>query len=133
MNRLTVRNYATLEKGPVALYTRATIGAVGAPTIVPLSSKGVYAITRTGVGAYDIMFGTSATAVDTYQRLMMAQHVVIAATSTAANMVVTADSSATLAAPKINVQFLDYAGASVELAVGAVLCLELILSNSTAV
>ena len=132
-NRLMTRNYMTLEKGPVALYTRATIGAVGAPTLVPLSSKGVYNITRTGVGAYDVKFGLSATAVDTYQRLMAAKHVVIFATSTAANMVVTADSSAVAAAPKINIQFLDYAGVAVELGVGAVLCLEIILSNSTAV
>lgn len=131
MNRLTVRNHATLEKAPVALFLKAAIGATGAPTINALQSKGFISITRLGVGNYKLSLG-SAAGVDTYQRLMMAQSVIVGASSTAFQMVVTQDNSATLSAPNVQIKFFDAAGAAVELPNGVTLLVELILSNTTA-
>ena len=132
-NRYMVRNYMTLEKGPVALYLKATIGAVGAPTISAINSKGFISIVRTGVGAYTLNLG-SAVGVDTYQRLLMAMHVCIGASSTAVSMVVVQDNSANLAAPNVKVQFESATGAApVELGNGEILLVKLDLSNSTAV
>lgn len=132
MNRLCVRNYQTLEKGPVALYLLATIGAVGAPTLNALQSKGILSMARTGVGAYTINFGGAA-GVDTYQHLLNVNHISIGASSTAVSVVVVQDNSANLAAPNIRVQFESAPATPVELGNGELLRMEIVLSNSTAV
>lgn len=131
-NRYMVRNYMSLEKAPVALYVRVAIGATGAPTLNALQSQGVLSISRTGVGAYTINFG-SAVGVDTYQRLMAFSYCSVAASgqATAACNIV-ADNSAVLATPGINIQFVDFAGAAVDPASGENLRIEIVLSNSTA-
>lgn len=130
-NRLNVRNFQTLEKGPVALYLRAAIGATGAPTINAAQSKGFYAITRTGVGAYTIKLGLSASKVDTYLRLMSLQHVIVGASSTAVGVVVVADNSAVGAAPTILVQFVSAPATPVELGSGEDLRISMVFSNSS--
>ncbi len=60
-------NYGfTLQKEVWNLYLRATIGNTGAPTLVPSQSKGIQSITRFGVGAYKVQFGTIGGSIDVY-------------------------------------------------------------------
>lgn len=134
MNRSTVRNTASLEKAPVALYLRAAIGATGAPTLNTLNSLGIYSITRTAAGAYTIKFGQSAQSVDTYQRMIAMSAVSVFATAPSwASVQVVADNSANATTPAINIQFRDVAGAAVDPASGENLRIKIELSNSTAV
>lgn len=132
MNRLNVRNMQTLEKAPVALFLQAAIGAVGAPTLNVLHSKGILSIVRTGVGAYTINFG-GPVGVDTYQYMLHASAVSVFATSTAVSMVVVADNSAVKATPGINVQFVSAPATPVELGNGENLRMKITLSNTTAI
>jgi hypothetical protein len=60
----------TLEKNPVVLLARVTIGASGAPTLDTTKSKGVKSITRTSAGLYVITFGVPSGATDTYNSLL---------------------------------------------------------------
>lgn len=122
----------TLEKGPVCLFGRFTVGATGAPTLNAAQSKGILSIARTGVGAYTINLGGPA-GVDTYQRLMSMDYVSVFATPASINAYIVQDNSATSASPNIKIQFVSAAGTAVELANGEDIRLELIFSNSTAV
>jgi hypothetical protein len=127
-NRLMVRNYQTLEKGPVGIFARFTVGATGAPTLVAKNSKGVASITRTGVGAYTLNLGTAATA-DTYQICLAMNYISVYATPASINGYVVQDNSAS---GNIKVQFVSAAGTAVELANGEDIRIEFVFSNSTA-
>lgn len=130
-NRLFVRNTMSLEKNPCVLYAKITVGATGAPTIDALKSKGVLSIVRTGIGAYNINFGGAA-GLDTYQRLLGATYISIAATSTAMRMQIVAAQASVAANPRIQIQFVDSANASVEIGNGEIIHFTIVLSNSTA-
>lgn len=133
-NRSYVRNTMSLEKNPVALYLRVSIGASGAPTLVVPKCLGVYSMVRTGAGAYTISLGLSSTSVDTYQRLIAMSSSDVSATAPAElGVYVVADNSATLAAPNVQIQYVDAAGAAVDPASGSILLIKLEFSNSTAV
>lgn len=134
MNRNTVRNTGTLEKAPVALYLNVTIGSTGAPTLNTPKCQGVYAMTRTGVGAYTIKLGLSATSLDTYQRLLNLIVATLKSTAPANfGVYIVADNSATATAPTVLIQLVDAAGAAVEASSGTVLLIKMELSNTTAV
>lgn len=137
MNRSTVRNTASLERAPVCLYAKVSIGAAGAPTL-QISPKnlclGIYSMVRTGAGAYTINLGLSSTSVDTYQRLLWMGFADLKSTAPAEQSIyVVADNSANLTSPNVQVQFLDPAGAAVDPSSGSVLLLKLELSNTTAI
>lgn len=129
-NRRMFRNTMTLEKAPVSLYGKFSVGATGAPTLTAADSYGIKSIARTGVGAYTISFGLVGGAVDKYDRLMFAEASSIAALSTFARMTVVADNSRT-STPGITVQFLDGSGAAVEVGNGEVVLLKIDLSNTS--
>jgi hypothetical protein len=131
MNRMTVRNFATLEKGPVNVFVKFSVGATGAPTLDAANSKGIKTITRTGVGAYTVAFGGAA-GVDTYQRLMGLGFNSIAASTSASGVQIVADNSANKTAPGVNIVFTSAPGVAVEVGNGEVILLDIILSNSTA-
>lgn len=137
MNRSTVRNVQAMEKAPVALYLKVSIGASGAPTLVsspPTRCLGVYSMVRTAAGAYTIKFGLNASTLDTYQRLLYASYVDLKSTAPAeASMYVVADNSALISNPNIQIQFLDVAGAAVDPSSGSVLLIKIELSNTTAI
>jgi hypothetical protein len=136
MNRSTVRNTASLERAPVCLYMNVAIGATGAPTLNNSPKNlnlGIVSMVRTGVGAYTINLGLSATSVDTYQRLLIIDHVLLSATDTSSdNLVVVADNSANLTAPNVQIAFFN-SGSAVEIPSGSTLLLKLELSNTTAI
>lgn len=48
-------NY-TFEKATVGIYGDVTIGAAGAPTLVPANSKGIKSIVRNSAGDYTVTF-----------------------------------------------------------------------------
>jgi hypothetical protein len=132
MNRLTVRNFATLEKGPVGLFARITFaGTGGTPTLDAANSKGILAVTRTGTGAYTIKFGGAA-GVDTFQRILAADHLVSSTGSSVCKMILVTDDSASKTAPAAKVAFLDFAGLALELANTEEIRFMFVLSNSTA-
>lgn len=64
-NRLYNQFGLALEKSVVILYGQFTIGAAGAPTNVPLKSKGIASVTRLSAGRYQIVLQ------DTYVGLLM--------------------------------------------------------------
>lgn len=130
-NRLMVRNHMSKEKAPVVLFGKFSVGAVGEPTINAVQSQGIVSITRTGVGAYTLSLGQSSISSDTYNRLMMAKHVSISALSTAIQMSVVADNSASPSLHNIQIQFLNGSGAAVEVGSGEIILLELIFSNTS--
>lgn len=134
MNRSTVRNTATLEKAPVHLYAKISIGASGAPTLNIPQCQGIASITRTGTGAYTIDLGQSATLVDTYQRLIGARvtSLVSGGLPAAPDLAVVEDNSNSLPTPNVEIQ-LSLDGAAADPANGEVLLLELVFSNTTAV
>lgn len=127
----------SLEKNPVCLYARVSIGASGAPTLQvgpPSKCLGIYSMTRTGAGAYTIGLGLSSTSVDTYQRLMSAHAVSLdTADPSWAMMTITADNSAVLSVPDIRIKFFDFAGAAVDPASGSVLLLKFEFSNTSVI
>lgn len=127
-NRLMVRNYQTLEKAPVGIFARFTVGATGAPTLVTKNSKGVASVVRTGVGAYTINMGSAATA-DTYQICLGVNYMSVFSSPASINAYVVQDNSAS---GNVKVQFVSAAGAAVELANGEDIRIELVFSNSTA-
>ena len=116
----------SLEKYVVDLYAHVTFGAAGAPTLDAPNSKGIASITRTGVGAYDIVLQ------DSYYRFLMANDVWLAAAPAAQSMHVTAQAVGSLPSPSISIQFRDAAGAAVDPAVGDQSYLQFSLSNSSA-
>jgi len=117
----------TLEKTPVSLWGRYTVGATGAPTIDIPNSKGIKSIVRNGVGKYTI------TLQDTYIRLLGFNFLSVFATPAAINCFVVSESVGTLAAPTIVVQFQSSAAINVELANGEDIRLQLELKQSSAV
>lgn len=134
MNRTTVRNTASLEKAPVAIYARVSIGSTGAPTLVSKKCLGIYAMTRTGAGAYTLSLGLSASSVDTYQRLLSLVSTSLNATAPAEFAVyVVQDQSATASTPNVKIQYVDAAGAAVDPASGEILLIKLEFSNTTAI
>lgn len=128
-NRNLRRDRGSIEQGIVDLFAQIAIGATGAPTISSAKSKGVSSISRTGVGAYTL------TLQDRYVRLLkaLATHILAAgvpATTSNAQMVVRADNSGA-AAKTILIEFVNNAGAAVELTSGTTLLLNFSLKNSS--
>lgn len=78
----------SMEKDVKQIFADVTFGASGAPSVVSSNSKGLCSITRTGTGAYDVVFGvpgsTQAASVDVYKKLLMFKHVFIKSTAPSA-------------------------------------------------
>lgn len=68
----------SLEKQKVLLFSKATIGAAGAPTLDAANSKGIASMVRNSAGNYTI------TLQDTYNRLLGAHIVLIVGSGTPA-------------------------------------------------
>lgn len=60
-----------LEKNVSDIFCRMTIGAAGAATLVTAQSKGVVSVTRNSAGVYTFVFGTNASLLDLYNKLLM--------------------------------------------------------------
>lgn len=70
-NRCFTQWMWSLEKNPVCLWTRVTIGASGAPTLDGINSKGVASIVRNSAGNYTVTFGTNQST-NTYNNIFFA-------------------------------------------------------------
>lgn len=128
-NRLMGRNIMSLEKAPVVLFAKVTIGGTGSPTLSASQSLGISAITRSAAGKYLVKFGGPA-GVDSYQRLMSANVVPLVATTSAINgFSIVADNSAS-AVPHVIIQCVSgSAPAAADPASGEVLLMKFELSN----
>lgn len=72
-NRMYNQFRLSLEKQVVDIFARVTFGAAGAPTLVTAVSKGVVSVTRDSAGVYTFVFGTNASMLDTYNKLLGVQ------------------------------------------------------------
>lgn len=127
------RNTMSLEKAPVDLFMKFSVGAVGAPTLNASQSVGIKSMSRTGVGAYTINFGIASgpTQNDNYKRCMMVNYISLAASSSTASVQLIADNSNSSTAPNIQIQFVSAPGVAVEVGSGEVILLEIVLSNTS--
>lgn len=133
-NRNYRRNTMSLEPNPVALYANVSIGASGVATLNIPKCSGIYAMTRTGAGAYTISLGLSSTSVDTYQRVINMVISSLKSTAPASfSFYIVADNSANKVTPSVQIQCSDASGAAVDPSSGTVLLIKIELSNSTAV
>lgn len=130
-NRYYTQFRYSLEKAVVDLFGLVTFGAAGAPTLNATKSKGIKSITRTGAGAYDIVFGVGSNQ-DVYVDLLFAGAVFLAANPASPVMHVVSQTVATPTTGKISVQFRDYAGAATDPGNGELGYLKFQLKNSTA-
>jgi len=120
----------TLESGVVTLYANIPIGASGAVgTLVSSKNQGIYSVVKDATGKYIINFGTSASAIDTYTRLL---DVTGSALLTTASNVSTIQASADDAdTGSITILTLDDTGAAAHPDNGAVLLVTIRLKNSS--
>lgn len=130
-NRYYTQFRYSLEKAVVDLFGYVTIGAVGAPTLSSVKSKGIKSITRTGAGAYDIVLGVGSNQ-DVYNNLLGMQAIFLAANPASPIMHIVSQTVSTPSTGKISIQFRDYAGAATDPGNGEVLQFVVQLKNSTA-
>lgn len=69
-NRFFNQFRLSLEKQVADVFARITFGASGAPTIVTAQTKGVVSVTRNSAGKFTFVFGTNASMLDTYNKLL---------------------------------------------------------------
>lgn len=118
---------SSFVKGKVSLYAQVAIGATGAPTLSAANSKGIASIARNSAGKYTI------TLQDNYYSFLCVNASVLLASGLAACVSQPCVVSQAVQTTKtVVVQFVDFAGAAVEVDNGAVLYLEIKLNNSSA-
>lgn len=109
----------------VSLHARVSFGASGAPTIVSGSGMGIASISRVSAGRYTV------TLQDPYAALLGVRHTLISSSAPAAPaLYVASDSSSSLSAPTMIIQF-NAAGTATDPASGEVALLELIFNSAT--
>ena len=123
------RDRGTLEIGIVELYSQVAVGAAGAPTMNIPRSKGIKSVVRNSAGNYTINLS------DIYQYLMFLDYMIVLgaggpSAGTNLNCVVRADNSNSSATPAVQVEFLNSAGAAVDLASGCTVLFDLQFKNS---
>lgn len=69
-NRFFNQFRLSLEKQVVDIFAKVTYGASGAPTLDTSVSKGVVSVTKNSTGVYTFVFGTNASMLDTYNKLL---------------------------------------------------------------
>ena len=122
------RDRGTLEQGIVELFASVAIGAAGAPTINVKKSKGISSIVRNSAGNYTISLQ------DIYQYLLFLDTMVVLgagapSAGTNLNCVVRADNSIS-STPNVQVEFLNSAGAAVDLTNGVTVTFDIQFKNS---
>mgnify|MGYP003332681191 CR=1 FL=1 len=142
-NRFFNQFSKTLEKEVCAIYAKVGIGSSGACTLDTTLSKGIVSVTRNSTGKYTFVFGTSAAALDVYNKLL---HASVSYDATGASgaapaapvMNVVANSIATAGTASIQVQFWGATNSSTTTLVatdpgnGEILRFRFILRNSNA-
>jgi hypothetical protein len=129
-NRFFSQFQYSLEKKVVNLFGQVAIGATGAPTISAANSKGITSIARNSAGKYTI------TLQDSYNRflgLAVTLKLSSGAPATSSSVVPVVRSEDVGGAKTVVVEFVDNAGAAIELTNGVTLLLHVKLSNSSAI
>lgn len=117
-NRYYTQFVSTLQKGIVEIYARVTFGAAGAPTIdrSGYQSQGLVSVTRDNQGIFTFVFGTSASSLDTYYKLLgvdVLNDTIGAAGVPAAPLhYLSGNSIATVGTASVQITFTDDAGAT---------------------
>ena len=129
-NRMFTNQQFTLEKAPVKLWARVSIGSTGAPTLS--RGKGIASISRTSAGLYVITLS------DVYVALLNATCTQLKASGFLASPIFHVVAETVASTKTITVQFSgptasgDTALKAVEVDQSNVLFLEITLSNSSA-
>jgi hypothetical protein len=138
-NRYTTQFVNTLAKGVNKIFATVSFGATGAPTIVNTGfvSQGIVSVTRNSQGVFTFVFGTQASMLDTYYKLLgvnVVFNTVGTATVPAAPLYyISGNSIATVGTSSIQLTFTDKAQAGVaDPASGEVAYFEFTFKNSTA-
>lgn len=106
------------------LFAKVTIGAAGAPTLVPTSSLGVVSISRSSAGVYVVTLNQK------YNRLMMADARFIASAGPASPIFnVKVDNVA--ASGALTLLFQSAIGTAADPASGEIMLLQIVVKNST--
>jgi hypothetical protein len=123
-NRIFTQFHLSLVKQPVMLWGKAAIGAVGAPTLDASKSKGIASIVRNSAGNYSITLS------DPYVTFLgfSSTQVLAAGVPPSPFCVVR---SYDLSTKVVVVEFVDYAGAAVELTSGTALHFKFELDRSS--
>lgn len=127
----------SLVKDVWSIFSRVNFGSTGAPTLVqgnPPASPGVVSVTRNAAGQFTFVFGTSASMLDVWPRLLNGQVIFNAGSSApaACAMGIITNSVATAGTCSIKIRLVDYAGADVDPASGEIGYFEFIFTNSNA-
>lgn len=134
-NRMFTAVLQSMEKLPVSLYAKCTFGATGAITLSAPNSKGILSVTKNGTGLYTFVFGTSASSLDSYYKLLAVDHVFDTSGTSAApaapGAYITSNLVATSGSCSITLQF-DAAGTPTNPASGEIVYINFVLSNSSA-
>jgi len=117
-----------LDKEIKELYVNVAIGASGAPTLDAAQSLGVASVTRVSTGRYSILLQDSYPA---FRHITECRQLASGAPGAVGGMVIRSV-AVTSSTPTVVIEFVDGAGAAVELVSGTVLRLEINLKNSTA-
>lgn len=117
-----------LDKEIKELYVNVAIGASGAPTLDAAQSLGVASVSRVSAGRYSIRLQDSYPA---FRHLTEVRQLASGAPSAVGGVVIRSV-DVTSSTPTIVIEYVDGAGAPVELVSGTVLRLEINLKNSTA-
>lgn len=123
------KDRGSLEIGLIDLFAQVAIGSTGAPTLTTAKSKGIASIARNSAGKYTITLS------DIYQYIVTANALIkvasgAPATSSSVQCILRAD-SVNSSTPTFAVEFVDNAGAAIELLSGTTVILHVILKNST--
>lgn len=136
-NRFFNQFRLSLEKQVSDIFARVTIGATGAPTIVTAQTKGVVSVTRNSAGVYTFVFGTNASMLDTYNKLL-GVHVTYDATgdsgaaSDAPLWNVTGNSIATVGTASVQITFRNTSGVATDPSNGEAFWFQFTFRNSNA-
>jgi hypothetical protein len=125
-NRAFNRKQA-LDKEIKEIYVQVAIGASGAPTLSPSNSVGVASVVRNSIGRYTVQLQDNYIAL---RQITQSRELASGAPGAVGGMVVRTNSVSTTGA--ITLEFVDTAGAAVELVSGSILRLKLDLKNSSA-
>jgi hypothetical protein len=125
MNRLFNQFFNSLERGKVVLFAKVAIGAVGAPTVNAVKSKGVASVAKNSAGNYTITLN------DIYVDLYSCDVKFLGATDPGVAYVYTV-SQAVNSTKAIVVQCKDISGLAVDPASGSEMQIEIKLKSSTA-
>lgn len=123
----------TFETKVVKIFGKVTFGASGAPTLDAVNSKGIVSITRNSAGIYTLVFGTKASMLDVYYKILGLKHMFNSgsAAPAAPGLYIKANSVSTVGTCSLQIVF-NAAGTATDPATGEIVYLEITLGDSNA-